>query len=223
MCGRYTITLTMEELMLRFFLETSTPFYEPRFNVAPGQLVPAIINDGKHNKLGQLRWGLIPSWAEDPKVGYKMINARVETLAEKPAFRVPLQRKRCMIPADGFYDWKVSEEGKQPMRITLKSGELFAMAALYDTWESPEGGKISSCTIITTESNKIMEGIHDRMPIILRKEDEAMWLNRSIQDTELLRSLLQRPYPDDEMRVYPVSKAVGNVKNDSPDNIKEVS
>jgi putative SOS response-associated peptidase YedK len=213
----------MEELMLRFFLETSTPFYEPRFNVAPGQLVPAIINDGKHNKLGQLRWGLIPSWAEDPKVGYKMINARVETLAEKPAFRVPLQRKRCMIPADGFYDWKVSEEGKQPMRITLKSGELFAMAALYDTWESPEGGKISSCTIITTESNKIMEGIHDRMPIILRKEDEAMWLDRSIQDTELLLSLLQRPYPDDEMRVYPVSKAVGNVKNDSPDNIKEVS
>lgn len=215
MCGRYTITLTMEELMLRFFLETSTPFYEPRYNIAPGQMVPAIINDGKHNKLGQLRWGLIPSWAEDPKVGYNMINARVETLAEKPAFRVPFQRKRCLIPADGFYEWKVTKHGKQPMRITLKEGGLFAMAALYDTWGSPDGSKISSCTIITTGSSKIMEGIHDRMPIILRKEDEATWLDRSIQDPKLLLSLLQRPYPDDDMRVYPVSKAVGNVKNDS--------
>lgn len=223
MCGRYTITVTEEELMLRFMLESSTPFYEPRYNVAPGQMVPAIINNGAQNKLGQLRWGLIPSWAKDAKIGYTMINARVETIADKPAFRTSLRSKRCIIPADGFYEWKLTEDGKQPMRIVKRTGQLFAMAGLYDTWVSPEGDKISSCTIITTVPNKTMAGIHDRMPIILRKQDEAAWLDRSIQDVNLLQSLIVQPYPDEELRVYPVTKAVGNVKNDSPDNIKEVS
>ncbi|MCU6790569.1 MULTISPECIES: SOS response-associated peptidase [Paenibacillus] len=223
MCGRYTITVTEEELMLRFMLESSTPFYEPRYNVAPGQMVPAIINNGAQNKLGQLRWGLIPSWAKDAKIGYTMINARVETIADKPAFRTSLRSKRCIIPADGFYEWKLTEDGKQPMRIVKRTGQLFAMAGLYDTWVSPEGDKISSCTIITTVPNKTMAGIHDRMPIILRKQDEAAWLDRSIQDVNLLQSLIGQPYPDEELRVYPVTKAVGNVKNDSPDNIKEVS
>jgi putative SOS response-associated peptidase YedK len=223
MCGRYTITVTEEELMLRFMLEESTPFYAPRYNVAPSQLVPAVINDGEENKLVQLRWGLIPFWAKDAKIGYKMINARVETVAEKPAYRTSLKTKRCIIPADGFYEWKITEDGKQPMRILMKSGELFGMAGLYDTWESPEGEKISSCTIITTSPNKTMEGIHDRMPIILRTQDEATWLDRSIQDVRLLQDLIIKPYPDVEMRVYPVTKAVGNVKNDSPENIKEVS
>ncbi|WP_240419213.1 SOS response-associated peptidase [Paenibacillus periandrae] len=223
MCGRYTITVTEEELMLRFMLESSTPFYEPRYNVAPGQMVPAIINNGVQNKLGQLRWGLIPSWAKDAKIGYTMINARVETIADKPAFRTSLKSKRCIIPADGFYEWKVTEDGKQPMRIVQRTGQLFAMAGLYDTWINPEGDKISSCTIITTVPNKTMAGIHDRMPIILRKQDEAAWLDRSIQDISLLQSLIGEPYPDEELRVYPVTKAVGNVKNDSPDNIKEVS
>ncbi|SFL59775.1 Putative SOS response-associated peptidase YedK [Paenibacillus sp. 1_12] len=223
MCGRYTITITEEELMLRFMLENSTPVYAPRYNVAPGQMVPAIINDGKQNKLGQLRWGLIPSWAKDTKIGYKMINARVETVAEKPAYRTSLVSKRCIIPADGFYEWKIIEDGKQPMRILLKGGELFGMAGLYDTWVSPEGEKISSCSIITTGPNKTMEGIHDRMPVILRKEDEATWLDRSIQDVKLLQTLIEKPYPDEKMRVYPVTKAVGNVKNDSAENIQEVS
>ncbi|NHN35280.1 SOS response-associated peptidase [Paenibacillus agricola] len=223
MCGRYTITVTEEELMLRFMLERGTPFYEPRYNIAPSQMVPAIINDGKQNKLGQLRWGFIPSWADDPKIGYKMINARVETVASKPAYRASFKSKRCIIPADGFYEWKVMKDGKQPMRILLKNGELFGMAGLYDTWESPEGKKISSCTIITTGPNKTMEGIHDRMPIILRTQDEATWLDRSIQDVRLLQELLEKPYPDSEMRVYPVRKEVGNVKNDSIENIKEVS
>lgn len=209
--------------MLRFMLESSTPFYEPRYNVAPGQMVPAIINNGAQNKLGQLRWGLIPSWAKDAKIGYTMINARVETIADKPAFRTSLRSKRCIIPADGFYEWKLTEDGKQPMRIVQRTGQLFAMAGLYDTWVSPEGDKISSCTIITTGPNKTMAGIHDRMPIILRKQDEAAWLDRSIQDVNLLQSLIGQPYPDEELRVYPVTKAVGNVKNDSPDNIKEVS
>lgn len=209
--------------MLRFMLESSTPFYEPRYNVAPGQMVPAIINNGAQNKLGQLRWGLIPSWAKDAKIGYTMINARVETIADKPAFRTSLRSKRCIIPADGFYEWKLTEDGKQPMRIVKRTGQLFAMAGLYDTWVSPEGDKISSCTIITTVPNKTMAGIHDRMPIILRKQDEAAWLDRSIQDVNLLQSLIGQPYPDEELRVYPVTKAVGNVKNDSPDNIKEVS
>lgn len=209
--------------MLRFMLESSTPFYEPRYNVAPGQMIPAIINNGAQNKLGQLRWGLIPSWAKDAKIGYTMINARVETIADKPAFRTSLRSKRCIIPADGFYEWKRTEDGKQPMRIVQKTGQLFAMAGLYDTWVSPEGDKISSCTIITTVPNKTMAGIHDRMPIILKKQDEAAWLDRSIQDVNLLQSLIGQPFPDEELRVYPVTQAVGNVKNDSPENIKEVS
>jgi putative SOS response-associated peptidase YedK len=223
MCGRYAITITEEEMMLRFLLDSPSMFYEPRYNVAPGQMVPVIINDGKNNKLGQLKWGLIPSWAADQKLGYTMINARVETVANKPAYRIPFQRKRCIIPSDGFFEWKLTDQGKQPMRILLKSGELFGMAGLYDTWESPEGEKISSCTIITTGPNKTMEGIHDRMPIILRKEAEATWLDRSVQDVKLLQALIEKPYPDEEMRAYPVTKAVGNVKNDSPENIKEVS
>jgi putative SOS response-associated peptidase YedK len=221
MCGRYTTTLTIEELMLRFFLETPSPFYEPRYNIAPGQMIPAIINDGLRNKLGQLHWGLIPSWAKDPKIGNKMINARMETLTEKPAFRMSFQRKRCIVPADSFFEWKETGKGKQPMRIMPKEGGWFAMAAIYDTWISPEGEKVSSCAIITTASNTSMEGIHDRMPVLLRKEDETTWLGRSIQDTEVLLAVLQRSSTD-ELRIYPVSKAVGNVKNDSADNIKEV-
>jgi putative SOS response-associated peptidase YedK len=223
MCGRYTITVPLDELMLRFLLENEAPFYEPRYNVAPGQMIPVILNDGKQNKLGQLRWGLIPHWAKDTKIGYKMINARVETVVEKPAYKESFHRKRCMIPADGFFEWEVTNDGKQPMRILMRSGNLFAMAGLYDTWVSPEGEKISSCTIITTGPNKTMEGIHDRMPIILRKQDEATWLDRSVQDVKLLQSLIEKPYPHEEMRVYPVTKAVGNVKNDDPENIKDIS
>lgn len=223
MCGRYTIVVSMEELMLRYLNELPTNRYHtPRYNVAPMQQVPAIIHDGEKNRLGELRWGLVPSWASDDRLGSKMINARAETLLEKNSFKTLIRRKRTIIPADGFYEWKQTGDTKQPMRITLKDNSLFSMAALYDIWTAPDGHKISTCTIITTTPNSLMADIHNRMPVILRPEDEAAWLNRNNEDTQLLTSLLQ-PYSASEMRAYPVSPLVGNVKNDLPECIEQMT
>lgn len=223
MCGRYTITVTLEELMLRYDMyDTYMPRYSPKYNVAPGQQVMAIVHDGQRNKLGELRWGLIPEWAKDEKMGYQMLNARSETLADKPAFCKPFERKRCLIPADSFYDWKGTGKHKQPMRIMLRSKELFSMAGLYDTWTSPEGVRISTCTVITTESNEMMKDIHERMPVILPRDKEAVWLNRSMKNVDQLRPLLQ-PYPSELMLAYPVSSRVGNVRNDDELCIEPIS
>lgn len=222
MCGRYTITVTMEELIAYYLTEQpSIPFHTPRYNVAPGQMIPAIVHDGERNRLGQLRWGLIPSWAKDAKFAYKMINARAETVQERPAFKTPFQRKRCLIPADGFFEWKkIGSGNKQPMRIILRSRQMFSFAGLYDTWLSPEGERINTCTIITTTPNELVASIHDRMPVILSRKDEAVWLDQE-QSLDTLQSLLQ-PYPADDMHAYPVSKIVGNVKNDRKECIVEV-
>ncbi|RED64611.1 SOS response-associated peptidase [Cohnella lupini] len=221
MCGRYTIVVSMEELMLRYLNEQPTDRYHtPKYNVAPMQNVTAVIHDGEKNKLGELRWGLVPSWASDDKIGSKMINARAETILEKASFKNLIRRKRAIIPADGFYEWKQLGSKKQPMRITMKDGAIFSMAALYDTWLAPDGRKLSTCTIITTTPNSLMADIHDRMPVILSPEDEALWLNRANDDVERLTALL-RPYSADLMRAYPVSPIVGNVKNDTPECIEE--
>jgi putative SOS response-associated peptidase YedK len=225
MCGRYTLTVTLEELMLRYLIDPAfPPFHRPKYNVAPGQMVLAVISDGERNRMGELRWGLVPHWAKDESAGFKMINARAETVASKPAYRIPFERKRCLIPADGFYEWKKGPDGKtkQPMRIILKDESVFSMAGLYDTWTAPDGRKISTCTIITTKPNRLMEEIHDRMPVILRKEQEAAWLDRNNRDLTGLLEMLA-PYPAEQMDAYPVSPAVGNVKNDSPENIKKQS
>lgn len=214
MCGRYTILITIDELMTYYMIEVPTNLHHtPKYNVAPGQLVMAVISDGEKNRLGELKWGLIPHWAQDEKIAYKMINARADTVAEKPAFRASFQRKRCLIPADSFYEWKKIGTDKQPMRILLKDEGVFSMAGLYDTWTSPDGQKISTCTIITTEPNGLMADIHDRMPVILRKADEQYWLDKE-QKQEALQALLL-PFPAEDMVAYPVSKLVGNVKNDS--------
>ncbi|WNR46593.1 SOS response-associated peptidase [Paenibacillus roseipurpureus] len=223
MCGRYTITVTLEELMLRYDMyDTYMPRYGPKYNVAPGQQVMAIVHDGQQNKLGELRWGLIPEWAKEEKIGYQMLNARAETLADKPAFRKPFERKRCLIPADSFYDWKGTGKQKQPMRIMLRTGELFSMAGLYDTWTSPDGVRISTCTVITTESNTMMKEIHDRMPVILPREKEALWLDRTNRSVNQLQALLQS-YPSEHMMAYPVSNRVGNVRNDDELCIEPIS
>jgi len=222
MCGRYTIAVTMQQLMMFYQIEEQpNDLHLPRFNVAPTQLVPAIIHDGIANRLGSLRWGLVPSWAKDEKIGSKMINARAETVAEKPAFKKLIAHKRCIIPADGFYEWKQGANGKQPMRITLRSGQLFAMAGLYDTWLSPSGEKLHTCTIITTEPNKLVAEIHNRMPVILHPEAEQQWLDRKITNVQRLLPLLE-PYPEEIMRAYPVSKNVGNVGNDNEQLILEL-
>lgn len=221
MCGRFTIISDPVKMMERFVLD-EVPFnLEPRYNVAPGQMVPAIIADKGKRRMGQLKWGLVPSWAQDEKIGYKMINARAETLTVKPAFRNLIARKRCIIPADSFYEWKQTANGKQPVRILMRSGEPFAFAGLFDTWTRQDGQKLHTCTIITTRPNELVRDIHDRMPVILRgPEHEAIWLDREVCDPELLQSLLV-PYDASQMRSYPVSPIVGNPKNDVSECIME--
>ncbi|PZD93264.1 SOS response-associated peptidase [Paenibacillus sambharensis] len=216
MCGRYTITVTLEELMAHYLIEESRfPRYEPRYNVAPGQLIPAIIHDGERNRLGGLKWGLIPSWAQDEKIGSRMLNARSETAAVKPAFRQALRQRRCLIPADGFYEWQQVAGGKQPMRIIKADGGLFSMAGLYESWVAEDGRRVSSCTILTTAPNELMAPIHDRMPVILQQEDEPLWLDRQVQSPEALQYLF-KPYPAEQLKAYPVSTAVGSVRQDDP-------
>ncbi|GGG13944.1 putative SOS response-associated peptidase YoqW [Paenibacillus albidus] len=223
MCGRFTITVTLEELMTRYLIDDSKiQHLSPNYNVAPMHNIPAVIGSDSGNRLGELRWGLVPVWAKDNKIGNKMINARSETVAEKPAFKRLLKSRRCIIPADGFYEWKKEGSSKQPMRILLSDGGIFSFAGLYDTWEDPEGNKLSTCTIITTEPNSLMADIHNRMPVILRPEDEADWLGRDNDDVQSLLGLL-KPYQSSKMRAYPVDPSVGNVRNNSVDLIQEIA
>ena len=170
MCGRFSIA-GFEGIEERFQLEIEFPDLKPNYNVAPSQNVPVIL---KHcsNQLALFKWGLIPFWAKDPSIGHKMINARAETVDEKPSFKTCLQRKRCLIVADGFYEWKKEGSTKRPHRITLKNKELFGFAGLWDAWKSPTGEIVNSCTIITTTPNELMEPLHNRMPVILPKDVE---------------------------------------------------
>jgi putative SOS response-associated peptidase YedK len=222
MCGRYTITVTMEELMIRYFTNDSTIIhYAPKYNAAPMQQIPAIIHTGSSHKLGELRWGLVPSWSKDDKIGSKMINARAESLLDKPSFKRLISTRRCIIPSDGFYEWKPQGSTKQPMRIVMRDGGIFSMAGLYDIWMDPEGNKLSTCTIITTTPNKLMAEIHNRMPVILKPEDEEEWLRRDNQDVPSLMKLL-KPYDEKQMNAYPVSSDVGNVRNVSEELINAI-
>ncbi|NOU79378.1 SOS response-associated peptidase [Paenibacillus sp. LMG 31459] len=222
MCGRFTITVTLEELITHYLIDDSKlATLKPNYNVAPMHNVPAVIASDAGKRLGELRWGLVPFWAKDEKIGSKMINARAETVAEKPAFKRLLKTKRCIIPADGFYEWKKDGTSKQPYRILMSDGSLFSFAGLYDTWEDPEGKKLSTCTIITTTPNSLMEDIHDRMPVILRPEDEADWLGRDNDDVESLLKLL-KPYDAAKMRAYKVPSAVGNVRNNSKELLEDI-
>ncbi|WP_044748447.1 SOS response-associated peptidase [Bacillus alveayuensis] len=223
MCGRFTLSADEQKILTRFqTVKTSEIAYKQRYNIAPSQNVLAIVNDGQTNRLSQFRWGFIPYWAKDMKIGHKMINARAETLAEKPAFKHAFRKQRCIIPADGFYEWKKTANGKQPMRIKLKSNEVFGFAGLWSRWKAPDGQIVHSCTIITTEPNELMQDIHNRMPVILRKEDEKVWLDQSIEDTYLLQDLL-KPYPADKMEAYEVSTLVNSPRNEGPDLIKKYS
>lgn len=216
MCGRFTLFASYQHIIRRFTISSafSETAYMPSYNVAPSQQVVAVIHDGKQNRLGYLRWGLIPPWAKDEKIGHKMINARAETLMERPSFRQPFQKKRCIIPADSFYEWKQTENGKVPMRIKMKSDELFSFAGLWESWHAPDGKTIHTCAIITTEPNALVRPIHKRMPAIIRQEEESTWLDRSIQNPNVLNRLLQ-PYNEDEMEAYAVSSLVNSPKNNN--------
>jgi len=215
MCGRYALT-DLKALLKenRFQLEIFPPNLSPRYNIAPSQPVPAILNQAPR-ALQLLRWGLIPSWAKDPAIGYRMINARAETIADKPAFRRPLQRQRCLIPADGFFEWQRLGARKVPHWITLTSGEVFAFAGLWDSWTDPTTKTaVASCTIITTTPNELLASIHDRMPVILPRECEAMWLSEGL--TPVQACALLKPYPATQMSASPVSTLVNSPTNDTP-------
>ncbi|HPT03107.1 MAG TPA: SOS response-associated peptidase [Bacteroidales bacterium] len=211
MCGRFS--LTVNEAELNEFFETSggdAP-YVARYNCAPTQMLAVITNE-KPRQLSYFKWGLIPGWAKDPSTGHKMINARAETLSEKPSYKTALRTRRCLVPADAFYEWRQNGD-KIPYRIFLKNSRLFAFAGLWDRWRAPDGSEISSFTIITTGANEFMQAIHNRMPVILNREDEKLWLG-SNNAGELLELL--KPYPG-EMDAFPVSKLVNSPANDFPE------
>lgn len=213
MCGRFSLRVELAELLAYYDIMDTAFDYVPRYNIAPGQHIPAIIAGPDGRRLGGLKWGLVPEWSRDARIGNKMINARAETIAEKPAFRKPFRTKRCIVPADGFYEWRKAD--KQPHRIVHRDESLLSMAALYDVWVSPTGEKLATVTIVTTEPNPLMAALHDRMPVILPRDRVDTWLDRDVREPEELLPLLE-PYPADDMRAYPVDPLVGNVKNDVP-------
>ncbi|WP_455660678.1 SOS response-associated peptidase [Pradoshia sp.] len=223
MCGRFTLFSTYETLIKRFKIEAAMDEtgYEVSYNIAPSQQVLAVINDGSRNRMGYLRWGLIPSWAKDLSVGYKMINARAESLSEKRSFKHAYQKHRCLIAADAFYEWKKAKGEKRPYCIKLKSNEPFGFAGLWESWRSPEGKLVHSCTIITTRANEAVSAIHERMPVILKPEDEKVWLDPELHDTYVLDKLLT-PYNTEAMAIFEVSKEVNSPKNNSPKLIERI-
>lgn len=222
MCGRFTLTVDPSQLQETFpWLEIQGDLI-PRYNIAPSQPVAVVPNDGSRH-LDFYIWGLIPSWAKDPKIGSRMINARAESLAEKPAFRGPFRYKRCLIFADGFFEWHQDPDTgvKIPFYIHLKSKKPFAFAGLWDHWLSSDGSEIKSCTIITTEANSLVAQLHNRMPAILQPDAYEIWLDPLMRDTSRL-SMLLSPYPVDNLAAYPVSRAVNDPKFDSPECILPV-
>lgn len=220
MCGRYSLyTDDYDKFYGDFELSNRLESLTPRYNIAPGMSVP-VITKNSPKKIELMRWGLIPFWSKDPKIGYKMINARSEGIESKPSFRKPLKSQRCLVPTSGFYEWKRMAEDKIPYYIKLKDRDVFAFAGLYDIWKDAEGHPLKSFTIITTGPNKLMESIHNRMPVILEKEFEDKWLDEKTDTAEILKML--ESYPEKKMEAYPVSKLVNNTRNESRDNIKPV-
>ena len=231
MCGRYTIVTPPDDLEDRFGA-TADRSLEPRYNAAPGQELPVVTNDAP-DTISHLQWGLIPGWADDPRIGNRLINARAETVDEKRSFRAAYERRRCLVLADGFYEWAATDAGKQPYRVTLNDGEPFALAGLWERWHPPrkqtgldefgdgnpdsEADPVETFTIVTTEPNAVIEPLHDRMAAVLPPDGERRWLDGDGDRAELLE-----PYPAAEMRAYPVSTAVNDPANDSPGLVEEV-
>jgi len=217
MCCRYGLAQAYEELVRRFGLVSAECTLTPRYNVAPGQVIPVVVA-AKDRELVPMKWGLIPSWAKDEKIGYKMVNARSETVGEKPSFRVPFRKQRCLVLADAYYEWMQvpGSRNKRPFRFSLKNNEPFGFAGLWDKWIRPDGNSIYSYTIITTDANEIARPVHHRMPVIIRVQDEDAWLDCSVSNTDRLSSILG-PYPSSEMTSYEVSTFVNSPRNDSPD------
>jgi putative SOS response-associated peptidase YedK len=224
MCGRFRVARSKEILEEAFDAEDSLSPVEwsPRYNVAPGQAVVAVRQEAEMpvRRLAPLRWGLVPAWAKDAAVGYKMINARAETAAARPAFREAMRRRRCLIPADGFYEWKHAGKERLPYCFTLAGNALFAFAGLWEAWKSPQGQMVESCAILTTAPNELVRDVHDRMPVILTPDAYDLWLDPGFTRVEELLPLL-KPYAG-AMRRYRVSSRVNQVKNDDAECAAEV-
>jgi putative SOS response-associated peptidase YedK len=217
MCGRFTLTADGETVRTAYGLADAPFDHRPRYNIAPQQDVLVVANGKSGRRAGIMRWGLVPSWAETPADGARMINARSETVTERPAFREAFEQRRCIIPADGFYEWRNAGGIKIPMRVTRSSGEPFAFAGLWERWQRGEDPPLYTCTILTTSPAASIADIHDRMPVMLTPEQYDLWLAADA-DPETLQSLL-RPYHDADLVAYPVSNLVNKVENDGPDNI----
>ena len=221
MCGRFTLRAPASVIAEQFALFEAPPF-AARFNIAPSQPAPVIRmrpdrteGDRGSRELVWLRWGLIPGWAQDPAIGNRLINARAETAAEKPAFRAAMRRRRCLVVADGFYEWQRTGRAKQPFFIHLRDDRPFAFAGLWEAWEGPDHSAIESCTLLTIGPNELMRPIHDRMPVILPPESYDLWLDPAMQQPDRLTPLLA-PYPAEQMKTSPVSSLVNNPANDDP-------
>ena len=214
MCGRYTLTADPEVIQLAFTLDSVEGYDMPRYNIAPSQQV-AVITDREPKKLTFMRWGLVPSWAKDPKIGNRMINARSETAAEKPSFRRAFKRRRCLIPADGYYEWMKKSKRKTPIYIQHAEREIFAFAGLWESWKNPEGEWLKSCAILTTEANEKLRPIHHRMAVILEPPDQNLWLSpRELLPGEWL-PLMAGP-ESEQLKLHEVSTDVNRPANDNP-------
>jgi putative SOS response-associated peptidase YedK len=226
MCGRYTLTTDLFNLKLHFSFDDSdeAPGFEdwkPRFNIAPSQLAPVVVSDGGRPRLKLMKWGLVPSWSKDEKIGYKMINARSETAPEKPSFRKPFAERRCLVPADGFYEWRKDGELKVPTWIHRPDRGIFCFAGLWESWRSAEAAPVvQTFTILTTSANSVMAPIHDRMPVILSPEDERRWISSATPREELVA--LMKPYREDGLSPEAVSTLVNSPRNDVADCIRPV-
>lgn len=219
MCGRFTQHHTPEEVAVRFEVETVDYLFEPRYNIAPTQPLAAVVLQGNVRRLVAFKWGLVPFWAKDPSIGSRIINAKAETLAEKPSFKYALAHRRCLIPADGFYEWQKKAKGpSRPLYIRRRDHALFAFAGLWEEWSAPEGDKLQTCTIITVEPNELIGEVHHRMAAILRPEDEALWLDPQRTRPEL--EALLGPYRGEELEIYEVSRAVNSPAIDDPSLIE---
>jgi len=221
MCGRFT-SLLPSELLSAIFEIFPPPVAEPRFNIAPTQTTGVVRSDGEHNKLVAMKWGLVPSWAKDTKIGTSLINARSETVAEKPSFRHAIKVNRCIIPASGFYEWQHIGGKKIPNYIRMADEGVMAFAGIWEHWKDPENDLVlESFSILTTTSNKLIAPLHERMPVILRKEYYDLWLNKNTQDpTEL--QYLYRPFPSDQLDMYPVSERMNSPRFTGPECIERI-
>lgn len=220
MCGRFTLTDEIVHLQDYFEFEYDEVMV-PRYNIAPGQNILTVVSDGSKRMGRNMKWGLVPSWASDEKIGYKMINARSETIEEKPSFKHAFKRQRCLILADGFYEWKKIEKMKLPYRFVMKDRKPFAFAGIWEIWSKGEQ-PLQTCTILTTSPNKVTEDVHDRMPVILHEDTYDQWLNLAFQNTQELKELLQ-PFPAEYMEKYEVSTLVNSARNEAAELIQPVN